>query len=146
MCLHQSVRHCRHDFRPNEADGSRRIIAPPPLRVKLERVPIDRSGTKPAPIRSKLLLISLDSSSRLGESQGQALGTPLEYQLIRFETRFKHEGGRGWSVAIQRFAAMTDRPGFALPPRRYNGRVQIMFAFERRIVRIPPRWEPNFED
>lgn len=58
------VHHFRRDFRP--ADN--RALSPSPSCVKLERdVPIDRPGMKPAPIRSKLLLISPDSSPRLGE-------------------------------------------------------------------------------
>lgn len=92
MCLHQSVRHCRHDFRPNEADGSRRIIAPPPLRVKLERVPIDRSGTKPAPIRSKLLLISAGFELSSWRIAGPSTWDPSRISINTFRNSVQARG------------------------------------------------------
>lgn len=70
-----------------------------------KRAKLERDRSKAAPIRSKLLLISPDSelsSWRITGAKHLEPPSPLEYQLIRFETRFQHEegkeGGRGLGI------------------------------------------------
>lgn len=109
--------------------SERRIIAPSLLRRAMRNWnatyrSIDGNETGADTIEIIINFAGIEPSSwRM--KRGRALGTPLEYQLIRFETRFeaRREGGEvrgGGGVAIHRFAAMTDRPGLALRPPSFD--------------------------
>lgn len=90
------VHHFRRDFRPSR----RRIITPSLLRRAMRNWnatyrSIDGNETGADTIEIIINFAGIEPSSwRM--KRGRALGTPLEYQLIRFETRFearREEGG-----------------------------------------------------